>query len=472
VNLQRFKADEPQRDDRRILVAGIQLAVEPSLDYVGVDGRLRVKVGGFYSDLQFGRGQSYTVIGLPFDLSALPPALGGLVPAFYPLQTSPEYFREFKSKALYTQWAFDVTDNLTATFGVRYTWDKGNYTAHNYNGFGRAAVGARGQSGNAGGLLTCAAGLATYKNFDAATCTGHQDFKTNAPSYTAVLEYKFAPRSMAYITARTGYLVGGFNNQVYVPGGFAQVFAPEKVKDIEAGVKSDWSLMGRPIRTNVDIFGGRYKNQQRVQNGTTSTGTTFIAVQNAGKSTFYGGDVEVTYNLTDALELRASYQYIHATYDEFQAPLGIPGVTNAFVDFHGHKMSQTPDHVVNLSATYNLPTPAEYGDVSATLSYFWRSKTTGHDAPTVLGPVASDGRLLGVTTDFTEFDKLPSFGLANLSLNWRKIMGSPVDVNVWVKNLFDKKYAIYQSNQLLQFGYATYSYGNPREIGVDVRYSF
>ena len=53
-----------------------------------------------------------------------------------------------------------------------------------------------------------------------------------------------------------------------------------------------------------------------------------------------------------------------------------------------------------------------------------------------------------------------------------RVMDSGFDVRFWVKNLFEKKYAIYQSNQMLQFGYASYQYGNPREIGVNLRYAF
>ena len=139
---------------------------------------------------------------------------------------------------------------------------------------------------------------------------------------------------------------------------------------------------------------------------------------------------------------------------------------------HGQRLSQTPDHVITLAGTYNVPMPASYGDVSATLSYFWRSQTAGHDSPTVAGPVSSTGQLLAITDDFSQFDQLPAFGLVNLSIDWRKFMGSKVDVVFWAKNLLDRTYAIYQSNQMLQFGYATYTYGNPREFGVDVRYSF
>lgn len=36
----------------------------------------------------------------------------------------------------------------------------------------------------------------------------------------------------------------------------------------------------------------------------------------------------------------------------------------------------------------------------------------------------------------------------------------------------DKKYRTYGSNQLLQFGYATYTFGPPRQFGMNLRYEF
>lgn len=450
-----------------------QYTVEPSFDFTGADGRLRLKVGGFYSDMRRTAGNSYAVIGLPFDFVGFPPFLTPVVQAFLPLLASALYIRDTESKAVFGQVAYDITDKLTASVGARYTWDEGKYAANNYNGFGAAATAAGiGGFDSNNGLNFCSPGLATYKNFNPATCTGHQDLKTSSPSFTGVLDYKFARNQMLYVTARSGYLVGGFNNQVYVAGGFAQVFRPEKVMDFEVGLKSDGTVGGRPVRTNLDIFYGKYKNQQRVQNGTSSTGIGFIAVQNAGKSHFYGGDAEIVFSVTDELDLSANYQYIRAVYDEYQAPLSIPGVNLAFVDFAGEKLAQTPDHVLNLSATYKVPLPSDNGSFSATATYFWRSSTTGHDGPTVSGPVLPSGELQTITTDFTQFDKLPGFGLVNASVDWDNVMGSNFSVRLWVKNLFDKTYATYQSNQLLQFGYATYNYGNPREFGVNARFTF
>ena len=76
------------------------------------------------------------------------------------------------------------------------------------------------------------------------------------------------------------------------------------------------------------------------------------------------------------------------------------------------------------------------------------------------------------TQDFSAYDVLPAFDLWNFTTSWKGIMGSNFDANFWIKNLTDKKYKTYGSNQMLQFGYATYVFGHPREIGLNVRYNF
>ena len=182
-----------------------QVTVEPSLDYTGLDNRLRVKAGAYYSKEHRVTGNSAAVVGLPFDLSALPPVEAGLVPVFYPLLLNNLYVRDLESKALYTQWSYDITDHITGTLGGRYTWDTGAYTTTGFIGFGAAAVQAGfGQFGSANGVLPCAAGIATYQDFNPATCTGHQSYKSSSPSYTATLEDKIGPGTMAYLTLRTG----------------------------------------------------------------------------------------------------------------------------------------------------------------------------------------------------------------------------------------------------------------------------
>ena len=454
-----------------------QWTFEPSLDYKSDDGRLRNKTGMYMSGLKKQTGNSYTVLDLPYAVK----------PVFFPVQSNGFYWRDFDSHAVYTQFSYDLTKELTATLGLRYTWDKASYKASNRTGFAfnsatRQTPAAFGPIAISGQFHTgpCAGGLATYKNYNAANCTGEQDLKSQAPSFTFTLEDKFAERSMVYATLRGGYLVGGFNNQVFTPDRGGQKFEAEKVVDFETGVKSDWDLWNRPIRTNLAVFYSNYKNMQRVQNGQSTDPvsgavTTYIAVQNAGAATAYGFDLDVTYEPTDNLTLNAGWNHIESEYTKYQGPINIPSVT-AFVDLSGHQLSQTPQDVVTLSGTYKWPLASDVGTVSSTLSYYWTDKTEHHDSPTyhctpnAAGLCASGPS--SAAADFRQYDILPAYDIFNFTTSWKGIMGSNFDADIWVKNLTDKKYKTYGSNQMLQYGYATYWYGDPRTFGLNVRYNF
>ena len=443
-----------------------QWSFEPSLDLKSDDGRLRNKTGLFFSSLKRDTGNSSAALGLPFTVAN----------ANFPVASNAYYNRETKSHAIYSQFSYDLTKELTATLGLRYSWDKGQYKATNRNGVGLNIATRQTATGMTWGSFftgPCNPGLANYQNFNAVACTGEQSLKSQAPSFTFTLEDKFAERSMVYATLRGGYLVGGFNNQVYTAGGFGQVFLPEKVVDFETGLKSDWDLWGRPIRTNLAVYYSNYKNQQRTQNGTTATGTTFTAVQNAGASTVYGFDLDATYEVTDNLELSASWNHVESEYTTFNAALNVPGVVVA-VDLTGQPLSQTPRDRVNLSATVKWPLDSSVGKVSSTLGYFWSDKTTTQDQPT-FACVPVNGFCSAPTSaavDFRQYDKLPAFDLWNFTTSWKGIMGSNFDANLWIKNITDKKYNTYAGNTSLLFGYVGNFWGAPREFGLNVRYNF
>ena len=110
------------------------------------------------------------------------------------------------------------------------------------------------------------------------------------------------------------------------------------------------------------------------------------------------------------------------------------------------------------------------------MGWFWSDDTLHHDSPTYgCTPNAAGLCTAGPSSpavDFRQFDKLPSYDLWNFTTEWKGIMGSSFDANIWVKNLTDKKYVTYGSNQMLQYGYATYTYGQPRQFGLNVRYNF
>jgi iron complex outermembrane receptor protein len=381
------------------------------------------------------------------------------------------YRRELKTKAIYTQFAFDISPATTLSVGGRYTKDSGHYIASNRTFLGAAGLPTAGQFDSG----PCSAGLATYDNFNATACTGEQSLESSSPSWTVTVDHRLSDKTMIYGTTRRGYIAGGFNNQAFSPAttGIARTFNPEKVTDLEFGLKSDWELGGRPIRTNLAAVFGKYKDQQRVQNGTTATGTTFTGVVNAGKSKYWALDLDAVYKATDHLDLTLGWNHINSEYTEFNAIVAIPGVF-AFVDLKGKEMSQTPKNVINAAVTVHWPAADSVGEISSTLSGYHRSDTLSKDSPTFGGTTNASGLVVSIdpAQDFRQYDVLHGFTQLNFTTSWKQMFGSKFDAQLSVKNLTDELYELAASNQMLQFGYANYYYGNPREYSVSLRYSF
>ena len=454
---------------------------EPSATVTWGDGRWTNKTGLFFLDNERRQRISYRVLGMPYDFTNEADFVQPLVESFNPLQANIDADWGHESVAFYNQLSVALSDELTFTAGVRYTKDESKFKTHNLLAFPTTEPDGLGPYGS----FTygfCDGSAAAYDNFDPVACTGTRETDSDFTSFSLSIENRFAERKMVYASLRTGYLVGGFNNQISVREG--QVFGPEKVVSFEMGLKADWDAAGRPLRTNVAVFYGTYEDQQRVSNGVDARGVTFIAVQNASSSYFYGADIDVIYAPTDYFDLSLTYQHLIAEYNNYNASLSVPLITAA-VDLEGEQLSQAPKHVFQAAATLELPLSPELGELSMTLSYFYRSDTFGADAPTIGGSCAGNTPETPVTIctapgtfvpdsaqDFTAFDTLPSFGIFNLTAQWKGIAGTKFDADLWVKNLGDKEYLVDTNNQSLQFGWAAFLLGAPRTYGVRLRYTF
>ena len=461
---------------------------EPSIDWKADDGHFRNKTGLFYSHKDWEWFNSYGLLGLPFDFSGLPVAFqqGAYDATYAALPTSGHqiYNRKFKSYAVYTQFSYDLSSELTATLGLRYSWDRGDYNSIDKKSVGLATAGSQGTYVSTDPNDVCTYGSPAYSIVDTTACTAAEKYRSSAPSYTLTLEDRFNDTSLVYAKLSGGYLLGGFNNQVSTasaPYGLNSTFKPEKVTEFEAGLKSDWSLADRPVRTNLAIFYGNYKDQQRFQNANIN-GANIIGTVNAGASTFYGLDLDVTYAPFDSLELSASWNHLETEYTKFDSfisgAITYQGITPvpASIDLSGTELAQAPKNVLNGSATYTWPLPESVGTLSSTVNYYWTASTSSQDTPTK----GCTAVVTGTTTctaydpilDFTAYDKIPSYGLLGFSTAWKSIFGSTFDINIWGKNLTDKYYWTSTSNQMLVFGYASRIYGEPRTFGANVRYNF
>jgi iron complex outermembrane recepter protein len=440
-----------------------QISEEPSI-HLTLDGsRLRLVGGAFFSKRDLENSDIYNLAFLidPSFIAFLPAPGAGLFS--FPQVTTNDFQRDTKSYAIYSQASYDLTDDLVGIFGLRYTWDHGNYSNSLRGGTGNGNTALGLGPAFLDGPGTPAVGpcrdvaQAPYPNSNLATCTGSNAHKWQAPSFNVTLQGKISPTTMAYFTARGSYQSGGFNNEVANPS--LQTFNPEKAVDFEVGYKSDWTLAGQPIRTNADAFYGTYHDMQRVQNGSYTSGGQFIATLNAGSASYYGVDLELSYFPIDSLELGLSYTWIDAQYDNFVIP-AIPGGAGAFANSQNlsdSPISLTPRNTVTAQATYHWPVDSKVGKIATTVSGYGRSSVTFSDVP---------------TPGFTRYDVGPGFTILNLSQEWRGIFGSHADLVIWGRNLADRQYAINSSNQMLTFGYANYTYGDPRTFGANVRYTF
>lgn len=97
------------------------------------------------------------------------------------------------------------------------------------------------------------------------------------------------------------------------------------------------------------------------------------------------------------------------------------GITTA----EGEPLSYAPRHQLVLNANYRLPVDEVMGEMLATVSYIY------HD------------EMQGVSQALSPYAKLPSYELLNANVNWSNVMGSPVDLSLFVTNLLNEKYRSY-----------------------------
>ena len=264
-------------------------------------------------------------------------------------------------------------------------------------------------------------------------------------------------KSILYFKVAYGYQAGGLNNQIREPT--YQGFLPEKTTEFESGYKADWTLAGRPIRTNIDGFYGHARNKQEVENGAYAGGTQWIGVFNAGALTYYGGDLSIEWLVTDWLKLSYDWTRIWTSYDNFVFPaIGIIPQTN----LTGDRPAQIPANTINGGATLYWPVPQEVGKIATTVTAFHRSPISFQDVVNLTGSLGTLSPGVNLSSAFTTL---------NFSTYWNNMFSSHLTGGVWVRNVTNKLYKVATGAQA-SLGYAEANYGDPRNFGVNLRYSF
>ena len=404
---------------------------------------------------------------------------GAVLPALPGLTAATEGDVRTKTWAIFGDFTYDFTPQLSVSVGGRWTTDNRRATVlrQTYLLGGQPQLG--GSSGFGVGIP-----VATTSNF-------HGKRTDDAFTPRASINFKPTPDQTLYVSYSKGFKGGGFDPRgqttacvppTGTPGPCtpAQIydfmaFEPETVDSYEAGWKA--ALFDRRLQLATAIFDAEYKDVQvpgsfgSVINGVPN----FIGITtNAGKARFRGVELETNFRAAqniaaagDRFTMSGSLGYLDAKYLQFETV-----IAGANVDVANHrKIQNTPKWTLSGTLDYDTPLGGGRLDANTTLSYRSASQQFELRSPGL---------------------DQPRYALWDANLVWRS-SGSRYEFGLHAKNIANKKYIIGGYNFLAQnpitgdfllnaagqpiptlgrTGVLTAYYGNPRQVFLSAAVNF
>jgi iron complex outermembrane recepter protein len=380
---------------------------ELQLQGSAMDGAVQFAVGGYLDRLTTKNPagiEAYTF----FPLGSLVPPISGL------------FDSRNHSEAVFGQATVDLgklspgLSGLSLTGGLRYTWE---------NSFSSQIIGTP------------------------TPVSGSID--SRYPSYTVTLDYDIAKGVHTYITARDAYKSGGVNGPVPEASEF-RTFPPEKLSDIELGVKSQFAIGNVEVRANLAAYRGIYKNIQRTTaeavqtpSGALLLNVTRSAAQGKIQGIEFNGAIVPVHGLT----LTGSYSYIDAKYTKVAS-------ASSGAILAGAPFPYTPKHKFSLGASYDAALGTA-GDLSLAVNYSHQSEVST------------------AQTNASFYRFLPAYGILNASVGLNNVAGSGVDVSVFGTNLSNVAKPVGAADFYASAaGVVGLTYTEPRMYGIRIGYRF
>jgi len=313
--------------------------------------------------------------------------------------------------------AYNITERLVATAGVRYTDEHKdyNYVRLNRDGSTGAPV--------VGGL-NGVQGVYDGDNID----------------YRGAVQYRFTDDVMAYLQYSTGFKGGGISPRPFVADQ-ATPFGAEKLRTWELGAKTD--LFDRHLRINGAVFMGDYIDLQlNLQNCPGSASAQCGRVDNVGTAEIKGVELETQLRLGGAA-VDVSYSL---TDFEYKSLTGAGGIQMNFV------APYMPRHKLSLGSQYEFSL-GNGSSITARADWSYQSHlyANGNNQLT---------------------NRIGGYGLVNARLVWRNADGN-MDVGLEATNLADKYYFLSRSDQVTGGGRHTEGVpGRPRELAFTIKRRF
>jgi len=222
-----------------------------------------------------------------------------------------------RNYAGYAHLSYDLTDRLSVTGGLRYSWEKKEFVGTDVFGLPIALT----------------------------------DSWTSTTPKVGV-DFQATPEVMVYGSYSEGFKSGSVNNgnDPLIPTSVQ----PETVKAYELGVKSQW--FDNRLRINAAIFRSDYRDQQ-LQVPTSNFTFAFV---NVSRSRISGGELEFVARPTSLLTIDGGIGYLRT--EITKVGVGTPNVKQ------GARLVQVPEWTVNLGATQMVPI-GDMGDLTLRVDY-------------------------------------------------------------------------------------------------------
>jgi iron complex outermembrane receptor protein len=413
------------------------------------EGPFQWLIGAFYSDVNRLYAQRLPTPGYDVAVDArfgagTSAAVANGFPADSPYNSDLPY--DIKQSAVFGEASYDITEQLTATAGLRY--------------FDFKEV----RSFTSGGL---------FSNGDNVADTT----KTDGFSPRLLLSYEASENVIVNLQAAKGFRMGGVNDPLNVKlcdngipngpdaktfGGFP-TYDDETLWNYEAGVKSEFGV----VSFNAAAF---YTDINNLQVTADAGSCSSRVVFNADAHTM-GVEFELTARPAQGLALSVAGSLVEAKFD--QTRLRSTGEVLEGMR-EGNRLPSVPNLQLAASAFYSFPIGDSEDEAyfGATLQHVGSRYTQPGDQEnnprTFLHELAFGGAPFNAATTLDL--KLPSYQLVNISAGIE--MANGLDIVAYVNNLFDE-------NALLAFdrergGRARLGFhiNQPRTIGLTVRKRF
>ena len=375
---------------------------------------------------------------------------------------APYYKQGTKSSAVFGQVDWKFLDDWTLSLGGRYTREKKDACAINYDGNNPTVV--------LNSFGTCDAGnyLPTYVDTSGQTVTqtGKKTWSKFTPRVN--LAYRFDSAKMAYLTYSEGFRSGGFNGRSSDPKTLGP-YEPEKVKSVELGLKSQW--LDNRLRFNAAVFHTKYTNKQEDVVFPDPALVTVTLVQNAASATLKGAEFELTAVPVQNLTVGLNLGLLDAKYDSWD----VPGLSGGTVDKSGFKLRRAPKFTVGANLLYEQPLSNGHS-LSYGANYSYKDKyyvVANTVSPYDVTPSGAFNSNPGLVKSYGDLDATISYD----AHSWK--------FSLWAKNLTDERHFLHvldvgtnydagpNNSPVPVAGLFTFgTLSPPRTYGADVQFKF